>query len=227
MTRRITEARTISIVGNGPVSEIDAPKIDKADVVLRFNSAPSCGAAGQRVDILLLNRARVYMSKRINPIALHRAKEVWINDRKENGEVDWLFERECEAHYLGFSPIEKARSYLERYDPYHTSNPTTGAAIIAEFMDTRPDLEIHLFGFTHQGKQHTHDWDAEKRWIGDLIEDGHIFSHRSSDKAIGRTLSGKTEYWGRFLEKRIKHYYFNKFLHSGKATKSRLFGVDG
>ena len=59
--------RTISIVGNGPISEADAPEIDKADLVLRFNSAPALGVAGQRVDVLMLNRARVYMSKRTNP----------------------------------------------------------------------------------------------------------------------------------------------------------------
>lgn len=80
--------KTIAVVGNGPVSALDAPKIDEAEIVLRFNSAPACGAAGQRVDILLLNRARVYMSKRINPVALHRAAEVWVNDTKDNGQVD-------------------------------------------------------------------------------------------------------------------------------------------
>ncbi|MCR9059737.1 MAG: hypothetical protein NXI02_20545, partial [Rhodobacteraceae bacterium] len=114
-----------------------------------FNSAPLCGAAGQRVDVLLLNRARVYTSKRINPIALHRASEAWVNDLETNGQVDWLFEKECKLRYLGFGPTEKARKKLANYDPFQKSNPTTGASIIAELLDRRPDASIHLFGFTH------------------------------------------------------------------------------
>jgi hypothetical protein len=218
--------KTISIVGNGPVSETDAPLIDKADLVLRFNSAPACGAAGQRVDVLMLNRARVYTSKRINPIALHRAAEVWINDIEENGQVDWLFEKECEPHYLGFSPITKAREHLKKYDPVDASNPTSGASIIAEFLDTLPEATIHLFGFTHQGKQHTHDWSAEKQWIHALCEQGRIVKYLSPGAAARRTLAGKLDYSTRFLEKRFKHYVHNKILHSSASTKRRIFGID-
>lgn len=218
--------RTISIVGNGPVSEVDAPHIDAADLVLRFNSAPLCGAAGQRVDILLLNRARVYTSKRINPIALHRASEVWVNDLETNGQVDWLFEKECKPRYLGFGPIEKARKNLANYDPFQKSNPTTGASIIAELLDTRPDASIHLFGFTHQGKQHTHDWDAEKSWINDLIEEGRIVAFRTNGDPARRSQTAKVEYWARFLEMQAKHYLYNKLLHSSAETKGRIFGID-
>lgn len=218
--------KTLAVVGNGPITALDAPKIDQADLVLRFNGAPACGAAGQRVDVLLLNRARVYMSKRINPIALQRAEEVWVNDVEDNGKVDWLFESECSPRYLGYGPMEKARKCLEKYDPFLKSNPTTGAAIIAEFLDSLPETEIRLFGFTHQGKQHTHDWDAEKRWFADLIADGALVSHSSSGPLARRSLAGSALYGARFLEKRTKHYVFNRLLHSGKATKRRIFGVD-
>ncbi|QFT34609.1 hypothetical protein K1718_26060 [Roseibium porphyridii] len=218
--------KTISIVGNGPVSKADADMIDKADFVLRFNSAPACGAAGERVDALLLNRARVYMSKRINPVALHRAPEVWVNDIRENGDVDWLFTKECKQSHLGFGPITKARGHLKEFDPFERSNPTTGASIIAEILDVMPEVEIHLFGFTHQGKQHTHDWDAEKLWVDRLCDEGRIRRYLTSGPQVSRSLKGRVEYAFRFLEKRSKHYIYNKLLHSSSSTKKRIFGQD-
>jgi hypothetical protein len=217
--------KSISIVGNGPISGADAPLIDESDFVLRFNSAPACGAAGQRVDALMLNRARVYMSKRINPIALQRAEEVWVNDIEENGRVDWLFDKECMPKYLGFGPITKARAQLKKYDAVEATNPTSGASIIAELLDTLPDAEIHLFGFTHQGKQHTHDWGAEKQWIQELCEEGRITKHITPGSPARRTLSGTLEYYARFVEKRMKHYVYNKLLHSSASTKHRIFGL--
>ena len=230
MFQQIWESRslkTIAVVGNGPISEVDAPFIDEADFVLRFNGAPACGRAGQRVDVLMINRARVYMSKRINPIALHRAKEVWVNDTKELGQVDWLFERECTPRYLGFGPCEKARKHLQAYGAPPESNPTSGASIIAEILDTQPQAAIHLFGFTHEGKQQTHDWSAEAKWIADLVADGRIMRFLTPGKLPGRGLVGNLEYSVRFLEKHGKHYFFNKIAHSDKATKSRIFGRDG
>lgn len=218
--------KTISVVGNGPISETDAPLIDKSDLVLRFNSAPACGAAGHRVDILMLNRARVYMSKRINPIALHRASEVWVNDIEQNGRIDWLFEKECKPRYLGRGPITKARKHLETYDPFHTSNPTSGASIIAEFLETQPDATIHLFGFTHHGKQHTHDWSAEKKWVDDLATEGRIVRHLTPGAVARRSFVTQTEFCIRFLEKRAKHYIYNKLVHSDAETKNRIFGAD-
>jgi|GEM_PF-1735944 len=223
-TLKSQDLKTISIVGNGPISEKDAPNIDKSDIVLRFNSAPACGAAGQRVDILLINRARVYMSKRVNPVALHRAAEVWVNDSKKNGQVDWLFERECKPIYLGPGPMKKARKHLENYDPFLKSNPTTGASIIAELIETRPELKIHLFGFTHQGKQQTHDWDAEKRWTNDLIAQGKIVAHRTPGNMAQRNLEEKVNFCFRVIEKQTKHYFYNRLLHSAKETKARIFG---
>lgn len=229
MTRSLLDGRklkTIAIVGNGPVSAVDAPEIDKADMVLRFNSAPSLGAAGQRVDVLMLNRARVYMSKRINPLALHRSPEVWVNDIQDNGQVDWLFTRECRPTYLGFGPKDKARQHLKKFDPFDTSQPTSGASIIAEFLEIAPDVKIHLFGFTHQGKQHTHDWSAEKEWVQQLVEEGRIIRHLTPGPKPTRSFAGKLEYGFRWLEKRTKHYLYNKILHSSASTKQRIFGQD-
>ncbi|POF34185.1 hypothetical protein [Roseibium marinum] len=216
--------RTISIVGNGPVSQADAALIDAADFVLRFNSAPACGAAGQRVDALMLNRARVYMSKRINPLALHRSPEVWVNDIEENGRVDWLFERECRPRYLGFGPVTRARAHLKEFDALEQSNPTSGASIIAEVLDVYPEAEIHLFGFTHQGKQHTHDWDAERQWTERLCAEGRIVRHLTPGPRARRSLTGRLEYAFRFVQMRARHYLFNKILHSSASTKRRIFG---
>ncbi|MEP3278161.1 MAG: hypothetical protein ABJN26_21545 [Stappiaceae bacterium] len=166
------------------------------------------------------------MSKRINPIALHRTKEVWVNDIEENGKVDWLFERECRPRYLGFDPITKARQHLATYDACQRSNPTSGASIIAEFLDILPKAEIHLFGFTHQGKQKTHDWSAEKSWMSDLTAEGKIVRHQTPGALAQRPLAGQLEYCARFLEKRAKHYFYNKLTHSSAKTKSRIFGLD-
>jgi len=219
--------KTIAIVGNGPISLADAPEIDKADMVLRFNSAPALGAAGQRVDVLMLNRARVYMAKRINPLALHRAPEVWVNDIEENGQVDWLFTQECKPTYLGFGPKDKARAHLKTYDPFDTSQPTSGASIIAELQESAPEVTIHLFGFTHQGKQHTHDWNVEKEWVEQLVKNGRIIRHLTPGPPPKRSFPGKLEFGLRWLEKRAKHYLHNKLLHSDASTKRRIFGRDG
>ncbi|WP_428647355.1 hypothetical protein [Roseibium sp.] len=167
------------------------------------------------------------MSKRINPIALNRAAEVWVNDIEENGRVDWLFEKECKPRYLGFGPIMKARKHLEKYDPFQTSNPTSGASIIAEFLDTQPQAKMHLFGFSHQGKQSTHDWNAERQWVSDLVAEGRIVKYASASDPARRSLAGSGEYCIRFLEKRFKHYLYNKLLHSETETKKRIFGKDG
>lgn len=229
MTGSILDGRrigTVSIVGNGPVSQEDAKLVDKADLVLRFNGARALGAAGQRVDVLMLNRARVYMSKRISPLALQRAAEVWVNDIEEHGRVDWHFAHECRPSYIGFGPKQKARAYLKEFDPFETSQPTSGASIIAEFLDVLPETEIHLFGFTHQGKQHTHDWSAEKEWVERLCAEGRIVKHLTPGPLAARSLPGRVEYGLRLIEMRTKHYIFNKLLHSSESTKRRIFGKD-
>ncbi|WP_305989537.1 hypothetical protein [Roseibium sp. MMSF_3544] len=214
---------SISVVGNGPVSQENAGHIDEADLVLRFNRARSCGAAGRRVDVLAINRARVYMCKRINPVALHRAREVWVNDREENGRVDWLFEKECKPRYLGFGPIERARKQLQKYAETTDFEPTTGACIIAELLEAEPQAQLRLFGFTHQG-MHTHDLNAEKSWVDDLVREGRIQKFDASGAPARRPLSEKAAYYFRFAEKNVKHYIENKILHSDRETKDRIFG---
>ncbi|MET1413419.1 hypothetical protein ABVF61_14175 [Roseibium sp. HPY-6] len=215
--------KTLAIVGNGPVSQENAAVIDEADIVLRFNRATSCGAAGKRVDILMINRARVYMSKRINPVALHRAKEVWINDIEENGQVDWLFEHECKPKYLGFGPLEKARNHLERYAAGPDFLPTTGICAIAELLDIKPEAELRMFGFTHQG-MHTHDLDAERDWINDLVKEGRLKKFDASGVPARRPFAEEAEFWLRLTEKRLKHYVQNKLIHSSAETKKRIYG---
>ncbi|MEK1931987.1 MAG: Urease operon accessory protein, partial [Pararhizobium sp.] len=45
-------SRTIVIVGNGPVPQGAASVIDAADLVIRFNDCRSCGAGGEKTDIV-------------------------------------------------------------------------------------------------------------------------------------------------------------------------------
>ncbi len=48
----VTASRTIMIVGNGPVPDGAAAIIDAADLVIRFNDCRSCGAGGEKTDII-------------------------------------------------------------------------------------------------------------------------------------------------------------------------------
>jgi hypothetical protein len=48
----VTLRRTIMIVGNGPVPDGAAAVIDAADLVIRFNDCRSCGAGGDKTDIV-------------------------------------------------------------------------------------------------------------------------------------------------------------------------------
>ncbi|WP_426226895.1 Urease operon accessory protein [Pararhizobium sp. DWP3-4] len=48
----MTVGRTVMIVGNGPVQEGAAAVIDAADLVIRFNDCRSCGAGGDKTDIV-------------------------------------------------------------------------------------------------------------------------------------------------------------------------------
>lgn len=48
----MTASRTIMIVGNGPVPDGAAAIIDAADLVIRFNDCRSCGAGGNKTDIV-------------------------------------------------------------------------------------------------------------------------------------------------------------------------------
>ena len=229
MTRSLLDGRTlktIAIVGNGPVSAVDAPEIDKADMVLRFNSAPSLGAAGQRVDVLMLNRARVYMSKRINPLALHRAPEVWVNDIEENGQVRLAVHTRMQADLSGFRPQGKGACTAAEIRPLRHQPANIRRLHHRRVSGSRSGGEIHLFGFTHQGKQHTHDWSAEKEWVQQLVEEGRIIRHLTPGPKPTRSFAGKIEYGFRWLEKRAKHYLHNKLLHSGASTKQRIFGQD-
>ncbi len=123
-------------------------------------------------------------------------------------------------------PDEQGAGTPQEIRSVRPQQPDIGASIIAEFLDVLPDAEIHLFGFTHQGKQHTHDWDAEKQWVQQLCDEGRIHKHLTPGPKPRRSLKGRLEYAFRFLEKRAKHYLHNKILHSSESTKRRIFGQD-
>lgn len=172
----------------------------------------------------MINRARVYMTKRLNPLALHRASEVWVNDIEDNGKVDWLFNHECEAKYLGFEPLEKTRRLLKEYCATPGSKPTTGACIIAELLEMYPKATVSLFGFTHQGMDNVHDLDAERNWVDALVAAGRVEKYETNGPLARRCATEEIAFYSRLVEKRLKHYFYNKVLHSGGETKRRIFG---
>ncbi|MBP1861283.1 Urease operon accessory protein [Rhizobium herbae] len=86
----MTADRTIAIVGNGSVPEGTAVIIDAADLVIRFNDCRSCGAGGQKTDIVAVcNTGRPALAMlgggqwKTNA-AVRRAGQIWcVRDADE------------------------------------------------------------------------------------------------------------------------------------------------
>ncbi len=79
----MTASRTIMIVGNGPVPDGAAMVIDAADLVIRFNDCRSCGAGGDRTDIVAVcNTGRPALAMLgggawKTSAAVRRARAIW------------------------------------------------------------------------------------------------------------------------------------------------------
>lgn len=169
MSALIENARTVALVGNGPVASGAASEIDKADVVVRMNRAQLCGVAGTRTDVLAVNdtvRASNFgrTGSPINPLAVRSAREYWLYERLDTDD-----ERVGRPIvYLFPEAFESASASLQRHaaDDMVRIIPSIGAVSVRHVLDNS-DADILLYGFTHQG-DHTHLWDIEGRWMREL-----------------------------------------------------------
>lgn len=169
MSALIGNARTVALVGNGPVASVAAGEIDKADVVVRMNRAQLCGVAGTRTDVLAVNdtvRSTNFgrTGSPIHPLAVRSAREYWLYKRLKTDD-----ERVGRPIvYLHPETTERARADLQRHAPDGTGRivPSVGALAVRHVLDNS-DADIVLYGFTHQGDD-THLWDIEGRWMREL-----------------------------------------------------------
>jgi hypothetical protein len=160
----VTVSRTIMIVGNGPVPERAAPIIDAADLVIRFNDCRSCGAGGDKTDIVAVcNTGRPALSMLggggwKNHAAVRQAAAIWCV--RDGGKFQVLRQKLtvthpdlgdlCDDYTDGFRAFAKAtgRAFhsvpasthesvdtaLKRFDAGIYVVPSSGLIVIAEVL---------------------------------------------------------------------------------------------
>lgn len=172
MSLLLSTAKTIAIVGNGPVSVAASGKIDDADLVVRMNHAGLCGVAGKRTDCLAVN-GRIWShdlsrdGRPINPLALRQAKEIWLSFSPPT-------EDERDGRRLVFAGGDRVDRLAEELQRFAADGaevvPSVGARILRYVLD-ESDAKVTLFGFSHQGDR-LHNWSAEAAWMGELAKAG-------------------------------------------------------
>lgn len=160
----MTSSRTIMIVGNGPVAQGVAAIIDAADLVIRFNDCRSCGAGGDKTDIVAVcNTGRPALAMlggggwKTNA-AVRQAREIWCvraaekflalrpEIERRHPDLDDL----CDDYTDGFRAFAKATGRvfhavppsthesvdagLKRFDPGEYVVPSSGLIVIAEVL---------------------------------------------------------------------------------------------
>jgi hypothetical protein len=160
----MTARRTIMIVGNGPMPDGAAAAIDAADLVIRFNDCRSCGAGGEKTDIVAVcNTGRPALSMLGGGVwkshaAVRQAASIWcVRDgakfqalrgklnvtHPDLGDLcdDYTdgFFAFAQATGRGFHTVpalthESVDAALERFDPAAYVVPSSGLIVIAEFL---------------------------------------------------------------------------------------------
>lgn len=92
-------------------------------------------------------------------------------DDYTDGFADYARQNGKDFHIIPAATHEALDRALAAHKPGPYVVPSTGAVAIAEFLAhyRKPDDRIFLAGFGHQGWD-GHPWEAEKRWIEDLIQ---------------------------------------------------------
>ena len=144
----MTVSRTIMIVGNGPVPQGAAPVIDAADLVIRFNDCRSCGAGGEKTDIVAVcNTGRPALAMLgggawKTHAAVRRARELWCvrfaerfrelraEIEKRHPDLDDL----CDDYTDGFRAFAAATGRR-----FHTVLASTHESVDAELKSFGPD----------------------------------------------------------------------------------------
>jgi len=160
----VAVSRTIMIVGNGPVPEGAAPVIDAADLVIRFNDCRSCGAGGEKTDIVAVcNTGRPALAmlgggRWKSNEAVRRASEIWcVRDAERFRALRPGIERRypelddlCDDYTAGFRALAQAtaRAFhvipasthenvdadLKGFGPGDYVVPSSGLIVVAEVL---------------------------------------------------------------------------------------------
>jgi hypothetical protein len=179
MSSLLGGTNTVSLVGNGPIARSQTHEIDSADLVIRFNYAPLCGAAGKRTDVLVLNTwnnrgSRARKGRPINPLARKAMREAWVKDEEEQSAIQQL--HGVSAVLIGGGPADRVTEALAAHGARATTIiPSMGALALGYLID-HSDAKIRLYGFTHEGWK-GHQWEAERVWIDSLITAGRVERH--------------------------------------------------
>jgi hypothetical protein len=183
-------ARTIALVGNGPLGPGDGKAIDQHGLVVRFNSCSNYGEGGYRTDVLVLTNtgepaeAFAHNEAAINKNALMSARAFWIArspelvaaERKRHPDqaAYWTdYAAEIVRNRVGSSPWRFfdaklywwAQEALKEYGATDAHQPSTGMLALFHIKTTMWwPCHVTLFGFTHEGWD-GHPWQAERALI--------------------------------------------------------------
>jgi hypothetical protein len=188
----LARARTVALVGNGPVGRDNAAEIDAADLVIRMNRAQMCGVAGRRTDVLVLNayleKAFGAYGKPIVGAARRDAREIWVRHNKPGRSI--IDGRPIVT--FGRDTMLRASANLAAHGaPPERDTPSLGASAL-QYLIERSEAEILLYGFTHKGNE-VHCWDAERRWTDSLVADGLVRRIPQKGKLVRQPLSSILE----------------------------------
>jgi hypothetical protein len=183
-------ARSIALIGNGPLRPAEGEAIDRHDLVVRFNSCSNYGEGGYRTDVLVLTNtgepaeAFARNEAAINEGALISARAFWIArspelvmaERKRHPDqaAYWTdYATEIVRNRVGSRPFQfldaktywSAQEALKKYGATDWHQPSTGMLALFHIKTTMLwPCRVTLFGFTHEGWER-HPWQAERALI--------------------------------------------------------------
>jgi len=196
-------ARTVMIVGNGPLAANAADAIDAADLVVRFNDCASAGQSGQRTDIVAVcNTGRPAKWMLSSPewrakAAIQAAKEIWsVRDPRKFAALraplavthpelaDF-----CDDFTDAFAKFaaETGKRHVVVDQSVHAATdaalgevgaepyvvPSSGMIVVTEMLRSCPKDHIVIAGFGHTGWS-GHPFAAEKRLMETHIAAGRL-----------------------------------------------------
>ncbi|WP_055049116.1 hypothetical protein [Devosia sp. A16] len=195
---RLRAAKTIALVGNGPLREGQATKIKACDAVIRFNTASNSGkASGYQTDVLVLVnhdwRRMARHSWQINLPVVLAAKEIWLPidpqlmdqmDGVDDGPNVRNFSYSILERHGRFKPVRTVPAETYKAMAHEVGRrggvPSSGLIVAGYLRQYYPAAQLNLFGFGHQGI-HVHDWELERAAIDRMIRTGGVTRHPVGD----------------------------------------------
>ena len=189
ITRLQGHAKSIAIIGNGPIDRDVSEVVDECDIVIRFNAARNWGGnAGRRFDVLVLAVGATNLLKLRGSEFLQAASEIWF----EGNSLKKTWEETPQTGQLRSARFYKNRSKailaanrlkqpvwainqsvralasneLARFseNPARAVDPSNGMATICACRQYFPNATLKLVGFGFFGTG-PHDWNAEREYV--------------------------------------------------------------